>query len=73
VKNACRWYDREHWAYKADRDKVAQYADWLKQVNWRLFCTFTFAWSVSDPQADRTFREFINRLEKYLRGCPARS
>jgi hypothetical protein len=44
------------------------YEAWLKNVPWQLFCTFTFAWRVSDPQALRVFREFTNRLEKLIRG-----
>ncbi|HEY1678121.1 MAG TPA: hypothetical protein VGG04_10470, partial [Candidatus Sulfotelmatobacter sp.] len=43
------------------------YADWVKQIDWKLFCTFTFAWRVSDPQARKTFDEFIDRLERSLR------
>jgi hypothetical protein len=44
------------------------YEAWLKNVPWQLFCTFTFAWPVSDPQALRVFGEFTNRLEKLIRG-----
>ncbi|HEY6337081.1 MAG TPA: hypothetical protein VIW68_01170 [Candidatus Sulfotelmatobacter sp.] len=51
----------------ADRRTAEQYADWLRHIDWRLFCTFTFAWKVSDPQADKTFAEFINRLERLLK------
>jgi hypothetical protein len=43
------------------------YVAWLKTVPWQLFCTFTFAWQVSDPQAVMVFREFVNRLERSLR------
>jgi hypothetical protein len=62
-----RWYEREHWPYMVDRERVEAYAHWLKQVRWRLFGTFTFAWRVSDQQADKTFAEFINRLERHLK------
>jgi hypothetical protein len=47
---------------------LAQYAAWLEGVPWQLFCTFTFAWPVSDMQADRVFHEFIVRLETRIRG-----
>jgi hypothetical protein len=62
-----RWYERERRPYAADRKIAEEYAHWLKQVPWRLFCTFTFAWKVSDVQADKTFAEFINRLERLLK------
>jgi hypothetical protein len=42
--------------------------NWLRNVPWQLFCTFTFAWQVSDPQALKVFAEFINRLERLARG-----
>ena len=61
-----RWYERERWRYAADRKTCQEYAHWLKRVPWNLFCTFTFAWSVSDAQGDKTFLEFINRLERLL-------
>jgi hypothetical protein len=48
---------------------VQNYVVWLRKVPWQLFCTFTFAWPVSDEQALAVFREFLNRLEKSLR-CP---
>jgi hypothetical protein len=44
------------------------YVAWLRSVPWQLFCTFTFAWPVSDPQALKVFGEFVNRLERSLRG-----
>jgi hypothetical protein len=43
------------------------YVAWLRTVPWQLFATFTFAWQVSDPQAARVFREFVNRMERTLR------
>ncbi len=67
MQDAVRWYDREHWAYQSDMNTAEEYAQWIKQVDWRLFCTFTFAWRVSDQQANRIFVEFINRLERHLR------
>jgi hypothetical protein len=65
--NSSRWYERERWPYTADRNNADEYAQWLQQIPWQLFCTFTFAWRVSDPQANETFREFINRLERHLK------
>jgi hypothetical protein len=44
------------------------YVAWLRKVPWQLFCTFTFAWRVSDAQAVRVFKEFVNRLERSVRG-----
>src|ERR1035438_1590697 len=67
MRNETRWYKREHWAYEADRTTTEEYARWLKQVDWQLFCTFTFAWRVSDQQANQTYGEFINRLEQHLK------
>jgi len=46
---------------------LAGYIAWLRPIPWQLFATFTFAWPVSDPQAVRVFREFVNRLEKGIR------
>jgi hypothetical protein len=66
MQDAKRWYERERWAYVADRKIADAYADWIRHVPWRLFCTFTFAWRVSDQQAIKTFVEFINRLEHHL-------
>jgi hypothetical protein len=62
-----KWYDRQHMPYTADHNTAQDYADWINQIPWKLFCTFTFAWRVSDVQADKTFHEFINRLEHYLK------
>jgi hypothetical protein len=39
----------------------------VKQVDWKFFCTFTFAWKVSDLQAEKTFAVFKDRLERTLR------
>jgi len=50
-----------------DKKIADAYAEWIKKVDWRLFCTFTFAWRVSDQQAIKTFGEFINRLERHLK------
>ena len=47
---------------------LVAYGEWLKQIPWQLFCTFTFAWPVSDMQAVKVFHEFINRLERGIRG-----
>jgi hypothetical protein len=46
-----------------------QYTKWLRPVPWKLFCTFTFAWSVSDAQAIKVFDALIERLEIAYR-CP---
>jgi hypothetical protein len=62
-----KWYDRSRWAYASDRKFVKECAWWLKLVDWQVFCTFTFAWRVSDQRAERTFAEFINRLERTLK------
>jgi hypothetical protein len=45
------------------------YAQWFGAVPWQLFCTFTFAWPVSDAQAAQVFKAFMNRLERSFR-CP---
>ena len=52
---------------KADWDKLDKLTDWLKAVPWKFFCTFTFAWRVSDQQAEHVFAAFSNRLERHLR------
>ena len=62
-----RWYERDNLPYAADRATVRGYADWVKMVEWKLFCTFTFAGRVSDPLADETFAKFVDSLEKHLR------
>jgi hypothetical protein len=67
MKTIVRWYDRQNWPYASDRERLEQYANWLKQIPWTFFCTFTFAWKVSDRQAEGIFREFIKRLELALR------
>jgi hypothetical protein len=45
---------------------LAVYVEWLRPIPWQLFCTFTFAWSVSDQQAVKVFQEFVNRLERLM-------
>src|SRR5712671_4141245 len=52
----------------ASAKDLSAYVAWLQPVPWQLFATFTFAWQVSDPQALKVFREFINRLERSARG-----
>lgn len=47
-----------------DIETVAAYAEWLGPIPWQLFATFTFAWRVSDAQADDDFKAFINLLER---------
>ncbi len=49
------------------RDDFGAYDSWFQNVPWQLFCTLTFAWKVSDAQAEQVFRGFVNRLEKRLR------
>ena len=67
METIVRWYDRQNWPYASDRERLEQYAKWLKQIPWTFFCTLTFAWRVSDRQADQIFKEFIKRLESTLR------
>jgi Ssp1 endopeptidase immunity protein Rap1a len=62
-----RWYEREHTPYAADRKLVEEYAHWVKEIDWKLFGTFTFAWRVSDQQAEKIFAAFIDRLERTLK------
>jgi len=52
----------------ASAEDLQSYVTWLRRVPWQLFCTLTFAWPVSDRQASKVFSEFINRIEKGLRG-----
>jgi hypothetical protein len=56
------------WADAVQHGNVNAYEAWLKNVPWQLFCTFTFVWPVSDPQAQKVFKGFANRLERYVRG-----
>jgi hypothetical protein len=51
------------------QDDLKQHVEWLSQVPWQVFCTLTFAWRVSDAQANRVFTVFVDRMERYLR-CP---
>src|ERR1035437_1065116 len=67
LETPARWYEREHWPYASDQNTAKKYAEWVKLMSWQLFCTFIFAWKVSDQQADKTFIEFINRLEGSLK------
>ena len=39
----------------------------MGQIPWRVFATFTFAWSVSDAQADENVMAFINEMERQIR------
>ncbi len=52
--------------YHSNRKIPNAYADWVKQIDWQLFCTFTFAWKVDDIRARKIFDEFINRTERHL-------
>lgn len=75
IRRTERETERDRLRFERDRASSRVYVNWLKQIDWKLFCTFTFAWTVSDQQADRTFSAFINRLERsskcdvgYIRG-----
>lgn len=46
---------------------ISGYESWLRPVPWQLFCTFTFAYQVSELQANKVFDGFINRLERSVR------
>ena len=64
MQTTARWYEREHTPYAADRKIVEVTAHWVKQVDWKLFCTFTFAaWKLRDETADKIFANFTDRLE----------
>jgi hypothetical protein len=54
------------WRSKCPKQLTA-YEKWLRVVHWQLFCTFTFAYQVSERQAQGIFTEFVARAEKYLR------
>lgn len=62
-----KWYERERWPYAGDRFAIDELAFWVKKVDWKFFGTFTFAWEVSDQQAENVFAAFIVRLERHLR------
>jgi len=66
METVLRWYDRQNWPYASDRERLQGYVNWLNQISWGFFATFTFAWQVSDQQAKSVFKEFINRLERTL-------
>jgi hypothetical protein len=63
-----QWYEREHLPYAADRKIVEEYVHWIKDIDWKVFGTFTVAWQASDQQAEKIFAAFIDRLEGTL-GC----
>jgi hypothetical protein len=54
---------------RSSRRDLQHYEEWLQEVPWQLFCTFTFAWPVSDSRAIAVFNGYINRLERSMR-CP---
>jgi hypothetical protein len=54
---------------RPNQEDIQAYVEWLQGMPWQLFCTFTFAWHVSDVRAVKVFNEFVNRVEKYFR-CP---
>jgi hypothetical protein len=53
-----KWYDRQNWPYASDRQFVKDCALWIKEVDWKLFATLTFAWPISDERADKVFTAF---------------
>ena len=57
----------ENMPYASNRALTREYAAWLERIPWQLYCTLTFAWRVSDPQALKTFNSYIDRLERALR------
>ena len=61
---------RHVWPPREDTctEDLAPYVAWFGAVPWQLFCTFTFAWPVSDSQAVKVYKEFVNRLERSVRG-----
>jgi hypothetical protein len=59
-----RWYQTHT---RRDTEMVQAYAEWLGTVPWKLFATFTFAWPVSDEQANTVFKAFINEIEHRVR------
>jgi hypothetical protein len=59
------WYDR---IPLSDRKHVDAIADWLSPIDWQLFVTLTFPWRVCSDTADTTLKEFINRLERSIKG-----
>jgi hypothetical protein len=61
---ANRWYETMP---SPNPETMSGYTEWLRQFPWKLFATYTFSWGVSDSQADKVFREYINELEKRLR------
>lgn len=66
-QQAPRWY--EVMPVQRDIESVQHYAEWLAPVPWQVYATYTFAWRVSDAQADRDFNAFIDYLEFEL-GAP---
>ncbi len=48
------------------RHAIDELADWVRQVNWRFFCTLTFGRPFSDRQAEAVYATFIDRLERSL-------
>lgn len=62
-----RWYEFK--SVEHDFASVEETAAWLLRVVWQVYGTFTFAWAVSDGQANKVFAAFINYLEREL-GAP---
>jgi hypothetical protein len=67
MKESNHWYDRTIWPYRADRITAENYATFFRQIHWQLFGTFTFAWEVSDAQANGAFSGLISAIQKYCR------
>src|SRR5437588_11266156 len=60
-------YVRTSQTFRSTEDRNA-YVSWLRPLPWSLFATLTFAWHVSDARAVGVFEEFVNRLERFIRG-----
>jgi hypothetical protein len=67
IRRTERETERECLRFQRERAIAQVYVNWLKQVDWKFFCTFAFAWKVSDQQAEKTFAAFIDRLARTLR------
>ena len=61
------FYDRENMPYAADRKRITELAKWLKNVEWQVFCTYTFGWRASDAEADKAFRQYVNCIESTVK------
>ena len=46
---------------------IDAYVDFLNQIPWQVYGTFTFPWKEADQRADRMFRDFFRILESHLK------